>query len=75
MEQAQTETQSGKFHQRICFIYQAFVDNLHHGFCRPSSQQQQLYQNERVVMSHSSLNDRDYIPKAALEVCKYYMIS
>ena len=35
--------------------------------------------NERVPMSHSSLNNhdslRDNIPKTSWEVCKYYMIS
>jgi hypothetical protein len=31
--------------------------------------------NERVSMSHSSLNNRDNFPKTAWEVCKYYMIS
>jgi hypothetical protein len=32
-------------------------------------------QNERVPLSHSSLDNRDYIPKTVWEVCKYYMIS
>jgi hypothetical protein len=32
-------------------------------------------QKERVPMSHSSLKNRDNIPKTAWEVCKYYMIS
>jgi hypothetical protein len=44
MQQAQTESQSGKFHSRKCFIDQAFVNHLHL-CCRKDSNKQPAVQS------------------------------
>jgi hypothetical protein len=70
-EQAQTETQNDRFHSRICFIDQAFVDHLHSCSRQDSNKQPAVHHRAAATVSHQGPNN--FRPKWIPEIISSMM--